>query len=331
MRSDGAKAARLTPIAQCQANASRMVGRNARPRLNMKMLYVKKRAREGIMQGTILNVASQSNQGIILGDDGIHYTYTTFGWRNTTVAATLGMKVDFDVRGSHAVGIYQLPGAAPPSYTNPAVPQSSLQPLPQQPSYVNPSQPAAPAQPPPPQVPPYNPVQPPQTPAAAQPPYTPPPTASPTPAQPPPPQPAAYNPGTPYPPPQYQPVAAGKSAGIDVGAIIGGIAWMFLLSAIISLFIPIIGPMIGGFVGGRKSGGFVNAAIAALISAILIGGVTYLIVDFIVSFIESLPIIGFIILATPIGDLLTTGAVILALLNALPMLLLALIGGATKS
>ena len=126
------------------------------------------------MQGTILNVASQSNQGIILGDDGIHYTYTTFGWRNTTVAATPGMKVDFDVRGSHAVGIYQLPGAAPPSYTNPAVPQSSLQPLPQQPGYVNPSQPAAPAQPPPPQAPPYNPVQPPPTPSAAQPPYTPP-------------------------------------------------------------------------------------------------------------------------------------------------------------
>ena len=105
---------------------------------------------------------------------------------------------------------------------------------------------------------------------------------------------------------------------------------MFLLSAILSIFLPFLGPLIGGFVGGRKSGGFLNATIAALISAVAIGGVTYLIVDLIVKFIEGLPLIGFIILATPIGDLLTTGAVLFALLNALPMLVFALIGGATK-
>ncbi len=105
---------------------------------------------------------------------------------------------------------------------------------------------------------------------------------------------------------------------------------MFFLSALISIILPFIGPMIGGFVGGRKSGGFINAAMAAVVAAVLIGGVTYLIAAMIVSFIEGLPVIGLIILATPIGDLLTGGAVILALLNALPMLIFALLGGATK-
>ena len=82
------------------------------------------------MQGTIIAIATQSNQGIILGDDGVHYTYTTFGWRDSMAGAAPGMKVDFDVRGSHAVGIYPLPGAAPSPYTNPRAAPGSFQPLP---------------------------------------------------------------------------------------------------------------------------------------------------------------------------------------------------------
>ncbi len=103
---------------------------------------------------------------------------------------------------------------------------------------------------------------------------------------------------------------------------------MFLLSSFLSLFLPVIGGMIGGFVGGRVSGSFANAAVAALISAVAIGGVTFLIVDFIVSLIESIPLIGSILMGM-LGGILTAGAVILALLNALPMLIFALIGGAT--
>ena len=82
------------------------------------------------MQGIVLSVASQSDQGLILGDDGVHYTYTTFGWRDSAVGAAPGMKVDFDVRGSHALGIYPLPAAAASPYANPSVAPGSFQPLP---------------------------------------------------------------------------------------------------------------------------------------------------------------------------------------------------------
>ena len=79
------------------------------------------------MQGQIVSVASTSNQGAIQGDDGVQYTYTPFGWRDSTVGATPGLRVDFDVRGSHAVGIYPLPGASP-SYVNPVQPPAPTQP-----------------------------------------------------------------------------------------------------------------------------------------------------------------------------------------------------------
>lgn len=274
------------------------------------------------MQGSILQAASTGGQGLILGDDGIHYTFTPTGWQGDPTQAMVGMRVDFEERGTHAVAIYPVPGATPvppsqPIYQPP--PAAQIQPPPPVLSPPPPPvQPVAPPQPPYPST--YAP--PAQTPAnhPAPPPYTP--------SQPPPPTTPA-GPAPSYIPGQPPPAAAPKSGGIDAGKIVGGIAWMFLLSAILSIFLPLLGPMIGGFVGGRKSGSFLNAVLAALISAVAIGGVTFLIVDLIVSFIESLPLIGAIILATPIGNILTTGAVIFALLNALPMLLLALIGGAT--
>ena len=79
------------------------------------------------MQGKILSVASTSSQGAILGDDGVQYTFTPFGWRDSTVVAAPGMVVDFEIRGSHAVGIYPLPGASP-SYVNPVQPPVPVQP-----------------------------------------------------------------------------------------------------------------------------------------------------------------------------------------------------------
>ena len=271
------------------------------------------------MKGTVQDVAPQGGQGLILGDDGVRYTYTPLGWRDSTVSAAPGMSVDFEARGSHAVGIYPMPGQTPmsgqippvqpPSYGSPTPGHT----MPQQPVPPLPTVPATPVNP----VPPPQPV--PATPANPVPP--------PQPVPPPPAVPATS--ANPVPPPQPVPPPPASSGGIDIGKIIGGMALMFLLSALLSLFLPVIGPMIGGFIGGRKSGGFLNSVLAALLSAVALGGVTFLIVDFIVSFIEGLPIIGAIILATPIGDLLTGGAVILALLNALPMLVFALVGGAT--
>ena len=88
------------------------------------------------MKGTILSAASASSQGVIQGDDGVQYTFTPFGWRDSTVAPAPGMAVDFEVRGSHAVGIYPLPGAAPPFAPPAAQPPSQFpsapQPIPSQ-------------------------------------------------------------------------------------------------------------------------------------------------------------------------------------------------------
>ena len=69
------------------------------------------------MQGVILSAGTA--QGIILDDDGARYTFTPLGWRNDAVRPEAGMRVDFEARGSHAVGIYPLPGVAP---TPPAQP-----------------------------------------------------------------------------------------------------------------------------------------------------------------------------------------------------------------
>ena len=102
------------------------------------------------MQGSILSMPSASNQGIILGDDGIRYTFTALGWRDQTVKAVPGMKVNFDLRGTHAVGVYPLaplPGAAAPSYANPNPAPPTFRPPPQ----VNPN-PVPPTFRPPPQV-----------------------------------------------------------------------------------------------------------------------------------------------------------------------------------
>ena len=65
------------------------------------------------MLGSILGAASGGNQGVILGDDGVRYTFTPTGWRDPSLRANAGLKVDFDVRGSHAASIYPVPRAVP--------------------------------------------------------------------------------------------------------------------------------------------------------------------------------------------------------------------------
>ena len=138
------------------------------------------------MQGTILSVASQGGQGLILGDDGVRYTYTPLGWRDASMGVVQGMRVDFEVRGAHAVGIYPAPGAAAPPVqpqqpvqhqsTFPAAPAPPVQP--QQPVQHQPTFPAAPAPP----VQPQQPVHPPPAYPSAPTPTAPAPPRSPVPA-----------------------------------------------------------------------------------------------------------------------------------------------------
>ena len=130
--------------------------------------------KENIMQGTIQNMASATNQGLILGDDGAYYTFTPLGWRDQTVAAAYGMRVDFEVRGFHAVGIYPLaplPGAVPSPYANQGPTPGTFQPPTAVPSpYANPNYAPGAVQAPTARTTPPNPVQPPAartTPATA--------------------------------------------------------------------------------------------------------------------------------------------------------------------
>ena len=78
------------------------------------------------MQGRVLS-AGQA-QGIILGDDGVRYTFTTLGWRDASVQPTVGMRVDFETRGQHALGVYPISGAVPPAFApTPQAPQPASQ------------------------------------------------------------------------------------------------------------------------------------------------------------------------------------------------------------
>lgn len=73
------------------------------------------------MQGVILSAGSA--QGLILGDDGVRYTFTPLGWQDSSAAPVAGMRVEFEARGAQAVGIVPIPGAAPAAAPRPPAPQ----------------------------------------------------------------------------------------------------------------------------------------------------------------------------------------------------------------
>ncbi len=81
------------------------------------------------MQGILLSAGG--SQGIVLGDDGVRYAFTPLGWRDASVQPAVGMRVDFEVRGQHAVGVYPisdpLPPAPPPSAPTPPATQPAAQ------------------------------------------------------------------------------------------------------------------------------------------------------------------------------------------------------------
>ena len=75
------------------------------------------------MQGVILNVGRA--QSLILGDDGQRYAFTPTGWGRDDVQPQIGMRVDFEVRGSEAVDVYPILSSttdAPPVDDVPATP-----------------------------------------------------------------------------------------------------------------------------------------------------------------------------------------------------------------
>ena len=170
------------------------------------------------MQGTIQTAARQYEPGVILGDDGISYTYTVLGWRDAATPASPGMRVDFDTRGSHALAIYPVPGMAPPT---PPLGGAYASPPPPAPSAPQPSAP-------PPQMYGAPPPQPPPAPAAPQPSAPPPQMYG---APPPPQQPSPFGAApTAAPPPQTPPPRKLLGLKWQYWAIGGGVAAVVLVA-----------------------------------------------------------------------------------------------------
>ena len=75
------------------------------------------------INGTILSAGGA--QGLILGDDDRRYTFTPLGWRDNAAAPEVGMTVEFESRGSHAVNVMPLSVAAPSAPTRTATSPAS--------------------------------------------------------------------------------------------------------------------------------------------------------------------------------------------------------------
>lgn len=97
------------------------------------------------------------------------------------------------------------------------------------------------------------------------------------------------------------------------GSIVVAALWMILLS-ILLFWLPLIGPLIAGFVGGRVAGTATRGLLAAILPAIVVA-----IIALIVGSIFELPLIG----------LLTGSLLFVAMfIEAIPVIIGALIGGA---
>lgn len=64
------------------------------------------------MRGTILVVPDASHQGKIAANDGSTYSFTAAGWRDDSASPSVDMKVDFESRAGHAVGVRPVQGAS---------------------------------------------------------------------------------------------------------------------------------------------------------------------------------------------------------------------------
>jgi hypothetical protein len=99
------------------------------------------------------------------------------------------------------------------------------------------------------------------------------------------------------------------------GSIGAAVLWMFILSLLL-FWLPLVGPFIAGLVGGKKAGNVGSAVMAVCLPALIFAG-------FIVMF--SSVLLGMPLLGLFAG----MGAFVLALVHVVPMLVGAVVGGAT--
>jgi hypothetical protein len=99
------------------------------------------------------------------------------------------------------------------------------------------------------------------------------------------------------------------------GSIGSAMVWMFVIS-ILLFWIPILGSLIAGFVGGRKAGSVGSAIVAVFLPGIIF---------FIVLFLLAASLVGIPLIGVAAG----AGGLMLSLLHVGPLLIGAILGGAT--
>jgi hypothetical protein len=99
------------------------------------------------------------------------------------------------------------------------------------------------------------------------------------------------------------------------GSIGSAMVWMFVISVLL-FWIPILGSLIAGFVGGRKAGSVGSAIVAVFLPGIIF---------FIVLFLLAASLVGVPLIGIAAG----AGGLMLSLLHVGPLLIGAILGGAT--
>lgn len=260
------------------------------------------------MQGSILSAAMTSNQGVILGDDGVRYTFTPAGWLDSSTKAVVGMRVSFEAQGGNAVGVSQASGVSGQAAA------LALEALSERPPHGD----GAPA-----------------TPQLARPPEA---SASREV------HPSTPGPTAPQTPDSFQNVVSRRSLSIqdiELGRVVTSLMLMSLLTlfmimiflviaiivarstedqvvTIITIIFLMIGASAIGIQGGRIAGGIMNAIVSGLIASIVAVISNFITVQVINVYIQTMPFTN---------EGVAQGAILTSLVTALPLLFATVFAG----
>lgn len=97
------------------------------------------------------------------------------------------------------------------------------------------------------------------------------------------------------------------------GSVLLGMIWMAVISLLL-FWLPAIGPLIAGIVGGKVAGGVGNGLLAAILPGLIFAGLLFIMA----TALTGVPLIGLVASA---------GVFMLILVQIIPLLIGALIGG----
>ena len=99
----------------------------------------------------------------------------------------------------------------------------------------------------------------------------------------------------------------------EKGSVIMGMIWMAIISLLL-FWLPALGPLLAGIVGGKIAGGVGPGLLAALLPGLLLTALLF----FAGALLTGIPLVGAVA---------AMGTMILILINIIPLLIGALIGG----